>query len=257
MSEKHLIFHPQENIGDIIEFTGLVRYIYHEIAEDDALVVIFTYSKYHNLFKKHYADLDRIRYEVLELTDDSNVNDSNILKLFLGKYRTVKNRHFFGQYDKFRLNEYKRTYDSKVKNQDLYTLYGFDNAIKYSYFRIVIDDVANNRIYRQIKSIANMNYNITSKADHVPNNYKKNAMLSMNIDAMFNSTNFFDSFSLIKRTSAIYMTDEIDDYFTMMMKYIDRSGAYTEQLENKKVFLFHKRPVSADEYPESWTLVQT
>ena len=41
-----------------------------------------------------------------------------------------------------------------------------------------------------------MNYNITSKADHVPNNYKKNAMLSMNImpcsTAPISSTRFRD-----------------------------------------------------------------
>lgn len=249
--EKVLIYHPVETIGSVIYYTGAVRYI-RETVDDNIEVVMIVSKDSHQLFVKHYADLPNFKFEVL-----NEVNDSNMLKLFLmGPFRTVKDRRFFGAFDKLRLDEYKKAFDETTPARDMYSLYGIDPSVRYSHFRIVIDEDINNKLYRKIKTIANMNYNLTSKSDLIPKHYKKNAMLSLNIDGMFNTTNFFDSFALIKRTSQIYITTDKEDYFTTMLYYMDKSGAYADHFQKKKILLFQKnRSNPFDPVPESWTVV--
>lgn len=249
--EKVLIYHPVETIGSVIYYTGAVRHI-RETVDDSKRVVMIVARVWHELMSQHYADLPNFGFEVMD-----EVNDSNMLKLFLmAPFRTVKDRRFFGSFDKLRLDDYKKVYDETNPPKDMYSLYGIDPNVRFTHFRIVIDDDANTKLYRKIKTIANMNYNITSKADFVPKNYKKNAMLSLNIDAMFETKNFFVSFALIKRTSQIYITTDPEDYFTTMLYYMDRSGVYADHFMKKKILLFTRDGSNPlDSLPESWVLV--
>ena len=249
--DKVLIYHPVDNIGDVIYYTGAVRHI-RETVDESARVGMIVSRSSHKLLSKHYADLPNFEFTVLD-----KVNDSNMLKLFLmGPFRTVKDRRFFGPFDKLRLDEYKKVYDEANPPKDMYSLYGMDPNVRFTHFRIMIDEDANSKLYRRLKTIANMNYNVTSKADLIPKHYKKNAMLSLNIDTMFDTTSFFDSFALIKRTSQIYITTDKEDYFTTMLYYMDKSGVYGEHFLKKKIFLFAKNGINPfDPLPESWTLV--
>lgn len=244
-----LILHPQRDEMDFLNYTGLVRHIYEM---HEGKVTILVLSEFHTLVKNHFEDLETLQIEKI-----SDCLDSTFLKLFIGKFKNIRTRQFFGLCDKFRTDDMKRKADSD--DIDPYATYGFDAEIKYTYFRVNMNDDRQSKLMFQIKTVANMNYNITSKADYVPKKYKKNAMVSLNIDTMFDKTNFFDSIELIKHAKALYLTNNDKDYFTYMLYLMVRSNRYMQELNNKNIMLFNidQTPLRYANLPEHWKIITT
>lgn len=242
-----LILHPQRDMEDILMYTGIVRYTYETFK---GRVTLFVLPEFNNLLKNHYADLEQLRIERI-----ADLSDSTFLKLFIGKYKNSRNRYFFGLSDKFRIDNYKKKATSD--DFDPYTFYDFDPEIKYKYFRINMNEERRSKLMFQIKTVANMNYNMTSKAEYVPVQYKKNAMVSLNVDTMFNNSNFFDATELLKHSKALYLTNSDKDYFTLLIYMMVRAGVYEEVLPKKNVYLFNmeNEPLKYENLPDYWKIV--
>ena len=97
-----------------------------------------------------------------------------------------------------------------------------------------------------------MNYNMTSKAEYVPVEYKRNAMVSLNVDTMFNNTNFLDSTELIKFSKALYLTNSPEDDFTLLIYMMTKCKLYDDILSSKKILLFKlkEEPLKYTDLPE-------
>lgn len=246
-SRDCLILHPQRDIEDIIIYTGIVRYTYEKF---DGYVTLFVLPEYYNLLKNHYVDLENLIIEVLP-----NFSDSILLKLFIGKYKESRTRYFFGLCDKFRFDNYRKKVTSDTF--DPYLEYDFDLDIKYNFFRINMNDEKRTKLLGRIKTVANMNYNMTSKAEFVPVRYKKNAMVSLNIDTMFDKTNFFDSTELLKHSKALYLTNSEKDHFTLLIYTMMRSNKYDDIIPKKNLYLFKhdNKPIKYTNIPEHWIIV--
>nr|QOI90476.1 hypothetical protein HWQ62_00340 [Pyramimonas orientalis virus] len=242
-----MVLHPMESIKDILVHTGMVRYLYE--TQEQKLIYVIT-EQFEKSIRKHYNDLPDLTYEVL--TDFSS---KSLLKLLMGKYKNIKNRMFFGPYDKYRFDSYKnicKDYDNKTFEP--YTMYGFDQSIMFTHFLTCScreDDVS---LIKFFKSVANWDYRLFSKADLIPMDYKKNCVIAVNIDKIFNHTNFFNSLVLVDKTRYIHLTDRDD--FSLFVYFIYKSQKYNHLFENTKVYLFHQDRVTHYEYPSNWKLIK-
>ena len=242
-----IILHPQRTIKDILKYTGLVRHLYTVHAGN---VILLSLPEYYNLLKNNYFDLEKIIIEKIP-----NLSDSTFLKLFIGKFKSIRVRHFFGLCDKFRTDTLKKKAESD--DIDPYLTYGYDPEMVYTHFKINMNEERRSKLMFQIKTVANMNYNMTSKAEYVPVEYKRNAMVSLNVDTMFNNTNFLDSTELIKFSKALYLTNSPEDDFTLLIYMMTKCKLYDDILSSKKILLFKPKeePLKYTDLPEWWKIV--
>jgi hypothetical protein len=248
MSKLSLILHPQDNIKDILLYTGIVRYLYETQKEQ---IVYFVTSKFEGLLKKHFHDLDNLQYEVLD-----DFSTKSVFKFIMGKYKDVKIRNFLGSFDKFRLDNKKnlcQNYDTDTFNP--YTLYGFDNSIQFTHFKTNCYESDDVHLLKMIKSIANWDYRIFSNRTNIPAKYKKNSVIALHVDKVFKETNFFDSIILMEKTKFIHFTDSDD--FGIFVYLLFKSNKYEYLFDKTKVFVFYKgdEPKYSD-YPSSWNVIK-
>lgn len=251
-----LFLHPQNSIQDILAYTGMIRHTY-EVFEGKLTLLIS--PVYASLCRKHFKDLTEIN--IVEVHDFS---DSTLLKLFLNQFKANRERYFMGSYDKFRFDSYKKKFSTQYPDGlkaddsfDPYSFYGFDPSIRYSYFRINTCNKTCDKLIKNIKTVANMNFNITSKADFVPSSYKKNAMISLNIDTMFGSEDFFNSIELVRYSKALYLTNAVSDNFTLLLYMLIKSEHYPDLLPQKNVYFFHKKneTIRYNDLPDKWRVI--
>lgn len=251
-----LFLHPQSNIRDILSYTGMIRHTYEAF---EGKLTVLVCPSYTNLYKKHFKDL-----EDLNIVEVQDFSDSTLLKMFLSKFKANRERYFMGSYDKFRFDSYKKKFSTRypdgLKADDVfdpYQFYGFDPKIRYSSFRINTCNSTCDKLIKNIKTVANMNFNITSKADFVPASYKKNAMISLNIDTMFGNEDFFNSIELVRYSKALYLTNEVSDNFTLLLYMLIQSDHYNDLLPQKNVYFFHKKneTIRYEALPEKWRVI--
>lgn len=254
-----LFLHPQNSIQDVLLYTGMIRHTYETF---DGKLTLLVSPTFINLYKKHFSDLSNLN--IVEIHDFS---DSSLLKLFLGQFKSNRQRYFMGDYDKFRFDSYKKKFSTVYPNGvssddttfDPYALYGFDPEIRYTYFKIHTCDETCHKLIKNIKTVANMNFNITSKSDPVPPSYKKNAMISLNIDAMFGNQDFFNSIELVKYSKALYLTNDPTDNFTLLLYMLIKSKHYNDLLPQKNVYFFYKKSdtIRYTDLPEHWKVISS
>ena len=250
MINNPLILHNQENVQDIMLHTGIVRYLY-EINEGNIIYIVK--QSFHNLLKNHYGDLD-ITYEIV-----TDLTPQSIFKLVMNKYKNHKNRMFFGEYDKYRLDSFKNNFKNNFnsENYNPYLIYNFDPSIKYSYFKTECINKDCMKLVNLIRSVANMDYRIFSKGDLIPKQYKKNSTIAVHIDKIFKTDNFFDSIVLIEKTQYLHITDHITDDFSTYVYYLYKSKNYPNIFDKKHIYLFYQNdePNYVD-LPQYWNLIK-
>lgn len=244
-----LILHPLNTIKDVIEHTGLVREIY---AQEGKKTYYIIPTHLEPLLRKHLNDLTDINYEVIP-----DLSKSELLRLFMGKYKNVKKRMFFGEYDSLRLDSYKNVFKLKYNqsNYNPYTMYGYDDALRYTNFKTNCYENHDRNMINLIKSVANMDYRIFSNGDKIPLQYKKNSTIAIHINKIFTIQNFFDCIILIEKTKYLHLTDTDD--FSLLIYTLWRSGKFEYLFHKKHVYLFYQgeNPLF-DELPSSWKLIK-
>lgn len=245
-----LIIHPQDDIRDIIDHTGLVREFYET---HNGKVIYFVKRKIENLIKKHFSDLTNIKYEIVDELDKKT-----IFKYMLSQYKNCKIRMFFGPFDKLRLDSYKNVFESKYNNHnyDPYAMYGFDGSIRYDKFRINVNEDDDMKTINLLKSVANMDYRIFSSGKEIPIIYKRNSTIAIQIDRVFDIKNYFDSVVLIKNTKHIHITDQSDDLFSIFVMHLLKSNQYEYLFKNKSVYYFYKGQTPANEFVGNWKFIK-
>lgn len=235
-----LIIHPQDNIRNIIDHTGLVREFYET---HNGNVIYFIKKNIEKLIKKHFSDLPNVKYEVVDALDKKT-----ILKYMLSEYKNSKIRMFFGTFDKLRLDSYKNVFESKYNNENYnpYTMYGFNESIRYDKFRININENDDMKTINLLKSVANMDFRIFSSGTSIPIVYKRNSTIAIQIDRVFDIKNYFDSVVLIKNTKHIHITDQSDDLFSIFVMHLLKSNKYEDLFVKKNIYYFYK----GDEIPK-------
>ena len=246
-----LILHHQDTVQDIIIHTGIVRYLY-ELYEEKVIIIVK--KECEDLFGNHYGDLENITYEIV---DDLSVN--TIFKLVMNKYKNYKQRMFFGDYDKYRLDSYKNIFKTKFKEQnyDPYRMYNFDDSIRYSMFKTDCINKDCMKLVGMIRSVANMDYRIFSKGSLVPKVYLRNSTIAVHIDKIFNISNFFDSVVLIEKSKHLHLTDDETDDFSVYMYYLYKSNNYPNIFDKKHIYFFHKDDeLRYKDLPDNWNFVK-
>lgn len=244
-----LILHPVDTVRDIITHTGLVRHLYEEY-NHKIIYIIPTHLE--RLMRKHLFDLDEIIYEIVP-----DFENKSLFKLFMGKFKNIRIRMFFGSYDKFRLDSLKNTFSSKFESKDYdpYTMYQYDESIKYTKFITSCIEKDDKKLINLIKSIANMDYRIFSKSELIPLQYKKNSTIAIHVDKVFNITNFFDSIVLLEKTKYLHLTDTDD--FSLFVYILFRSNNYNYLFKKKHIYLFHQNDkLNFDDIPSDWKLIK-
>tara|TARA_Y100000389_G_scaffold196917_1_gene230595 strand:+ start:3632 stop:4384 length:753 start_codon:yes stop_codon:yes gene_type:complete len=246
-----VIIHPQDNIKDIIEHTGLIRESYET---HDGKVIYFIKKEIETLVKKHFYDLTKINYEVVD-----NLDKTTIFKYMLGQYKNCKIRLFFGMFDKLRLDSYKNVFESKYNNENYnpYTMYGFDESIRYDKFRINILEDDDMKTLKLLKSVANMNYRIFASGPGIPIVYKRNSTIAIQIDRVFDIKNYFDCVVLIKNTKHIHITDQKDDLFSIFVFHLLRSNQYEYLFDKKSIYYFYNgQPPTTIDFVGNWKFIE-
>lgn len=246
-----VIIHPQDNIKDIIEHTGLIRESYET---HDGKVIYFIKKEIETLVKKHFYDLTKINYEVVD-----NLDKTTIFKYMLGQYKNCKIRLFFGMFDKLRLDSYKNVFESKYNNENYnpYTMYGFDESIRYDKFRINILEDDDMKTLKLLKSVANMNYRIFASGPGIPIVYKRNSTIAIQIDRVFDIKNYFDCVVLIKNTKHIHITDQKDDLFSIFVFHLLRSNQYEYLFNKKSIYYFYNgQPPTTIDFVGNWKFIE-
>lgn len=244
-----LCLHPQDSINDILLFTGLVRHLY-ELNENN--MIYFVKEKYEILVKKHFNELEDIIYEVVP-----NFEDKTIFKFIMSKYKNLKNRVFFGMYDKFRFDSYKKKcidYDALTFNP--YELYNYDESLKFNNFRI--STLKDDKLIKMIKQVANMDFALFSMmSEDIPMSYKKNKSISIFVNKVFNDTNYFDSVELMDKTRIINLIDSKDDILSSFVYMLWMSGHYNHLFEKKMIRLFlTKYSPFLKDIPSTWKIIK-
>jgi hypothetical protein len=244
-----LVLHPLNTIKDVIEHTGLVRNIYAEHGKQTYYIIPVHLEP---LLKKHLNDLTDMHFEIVP-----ELSKNALLRLLMGKYKNVKKRMFYGEYDNLRLDNYKNIFKTKYNSIDYnpYTMYDYDESIRFTSFKTNCYENHDKHMINLIKSVANMDYRIFSNGDMIPLQYKKNSTIAIHINKMFNITNFFDCIILIEKTKHLHLTDT--DEFSVFIYTLWKSGNYEYLFNKKHVFLFYKgeSPIFTD-LPASWKLIK-
>ena len=239
-----LIIHPQESIHDFFLYNGLVRYL-HE--NNDGKTIYFILENFYNDISFQMSDLIDFEFEVLE-----DLNIQSILKVLLGKYQNVKIRHFFGEIDKFRLDNQKNTFLKRNIDEplDIYKLYNLDKNIITDYFKIKRNSVKEQKLITNVKNVANLDFAIFS-SENIPTILKKNSSICLMLSKMFLKSNYFESICIIERCKKIYICDRdvytIYIYLLYLNKYIANNNITFIKTDNP-IFEFSK-------IPEQWVIV--
>lgn len=245
-----VIIHPQDTIKNIIEHTGLVREFYET---HNGKVIYFIRKNIETLIKKHFSDLTKINYEVVDELDKTT-----IFKYMLGQYKNCKIRMFFGMYDKLRLDSYKNVFESKYNNENYnpYTMYGFDESIRYDRFRINFREDDDMKTINLLKSVANMDYRIFASGSGIPIVYKRNSTIAIQIDRVFDIKNYFDCVVLIKNTKHIHITDQEDDLFSIFVFHLLKSNQYDYLFQNKNIYYFYRGQTPTKSFVGNWKFIE-
>lgn len=245
-----VIIHPQDTIKHIIEHTGLVRNLYEF---HDGKVIYFIKKDIETLMKKHFSDLTKIIYEVV-----NDLDKTTIFKYMLGQFKNCKIRMFFGAFDKFRLDSYKNIFESKYNNENYnpYTIYDFDESLQYEKFKINVNEDDSIKTMNLLKSIANMDYRIFSSAPGIPIVYKRNSTIAIQIDKVFNKGNYFDNIVLIKNTKHIHITDQKDDTFSIFIFHLLKSNQYDDLFMKKNIYLFYEGQPPKIDFVGNWKFIE-
>lgn len=238
-----LILHPLDNIRDICDHVSLVAYTYEQF---EGKIIYIINENFEKLLRTYFSDFESIIFEVIP-----TLSESEIFKLVLQKYKNIKNRKFFHKYDKYRLDNYKHQFHKINPNvYNPYMLYDYETTILFDYFIVNTNKTS---IVSTIQSIANMDYKIMSNIEDIPMEYKKNSSVTIIIDKMFSSSNYFDCFELIRRCKVIYVNDYHE--FTYLL-YIISKSKYNHLLKHKHITLFYKGLTPClDEIPSDWKTV--
>lgn len=244
-----LVLHPLNTIKDIIEHTGLVREIY---ADQGKLTYYIIPTHLEPLLKKHLNDLTDINFEIVP-----KITKSELLKLLMGKYKNVKKRMFFGEYDNLRLDSYKNVFKTKYNNLNYnpYTIYDYNESIRYTNFKTNCYENHDKSMINLIKSVANMDYRIFTNGDMIPLQYKKNSTIAIHLNRIFNIENFFDCIILLEKTRYLHLTDT--DEFSLFIYTLWKSNNYEYLFKDKRVFLFYagEYPLFTD-IPSTWKVIK-
>lgn len=190
-----ILLHPQEDIGDFIMFTGLVRYL----ATTEKLKFIIL-KQYKDTIKLHYNDIENIEYIVIEKYEKSDV----ITQLLHQSLRNIKKRHIIGNFDIFRLDKYKGVYTNQKNPNDLYSLYGFDPEIMKSYFKVNRNIQKEENILKNIFMISKTDFSIFTSCEHIPTRFKINCF-GIYLDKMFSKLLFMHSICIVEVSKRIYL----------------------------------------------------
>lgn len=246
-----LVLHNQDSVKDILLHTGLVRHLYKLFEQKIMLIVK---DQYYEMFYNYYGDLEELKYEVVP-----DLSNNSIFKLVMGKFKNNKIRMFFGEFDKYRLDEYKNIFKSKYNSIDYdpYKMYNFDENIRYSEFKTDCINKDCMKLVNLIRSVANMDYRVFSKGSLIPLQYKKNSTIAVHIDKIFTLNNFFDSVVLIEKSKYLHLTDHESDDFSLYMYYIFKSGHYPQIFDKKHIYLFHQGENCAfTDLPQNWNIIK-
>lgn len=239
-----LIIHPQDSIHDFFLYNGLVRYLHKN---NDGKTIYFILENFYNDISFQMSDLIDFEFEVLE-----DLNIQSILKVLLGKYQNVKIRHFFGEIDKFRLDNQKNTFSKRNIDEplDIYKLYNLDKNIITDYFKIKRNSVKEQKLITNVKNVANLDFAIFS-SENIPTLLKKNSSICLMLSKMFLKSNYFESICIIERCKKIYICDRdvytIYIYLLYLNKYIANNNITFIKTDNP-IFEFSK-------IPEQWVIV--
>ncbi len=174
----------------------------------------------------------------------------------MGKYKNVKSRLFFGLFDKYRFDTQKnlcKDYDASTFNP--YTLYGYDECIRHSYFQIHNCDHTENETINNMKKIANWDFRLFSNGANIPMKYKTVCVIALHVDKVYKDTSFFDSIVLIEKTKFIHFTDTDD--VGLFIYLLWKSGKYTHMFDKTKIYMFYQgnEPKYRD-CPNAWDLIK-
>lgn len=239
-----LIIHPQDSIHDFFLYNGLVRYLH---TNNKGKSIYFILESFYDDISFQMSDLINFEFEVLE-----DLNVQSILKVLLGKYQNVKIRHFFGEIDKFRLDNQKNTFLKRNVDEplDIYKLYNLDKNIITDYFKIKRNSVKEQKLITNVKNVANLDFAIFS-SEHIPTILKKNSSICLMLSKMFSKSNYFESICIIEKCKKIYICDRdvysIYIYLLYLNKYIVNNNITFIKTDNP-VFEFSK-------IPEQWVIV--
>lgn len=239
-----LIIHPQDSIQDFFILNGLVRYLHQN---NNGKTIYFILENFYNDISFQMSDLDNFEFEVLE-----DLNTQSILKILLGKYQNVKTRHFFGEIDKFRLDNKKNMFLKRNvdKPLDIFNLYNFDKSIIVDYFKIKRNSSKEHKIISNVKNVANLDFAIYS-SESIPTTLKKNSSICLMLNKMFSKSNYFESICIIERCKKLYICDRdvytIYIYLLYLNKYIANNNITFIKTDNP-IFEFSK-------IPEEWAIV--
>tara|TARA_Y100000389_G_scaffold189624_1_gene213593 strand:+ start:3569 stop:4324 length:756 start_codon:yes stop_codon:yes gene_type:complete len=240
-----LIIHPQDSIQDFFIFNGLVRYLHKN---NDGKTIYFILESFYNDISFQMSDLNDFEFEVLE-----DLNIQSILKILLGKYQNVKIRHFFGEIDKFRLDNQKNTFSKRNTNEplDIFDLYNLNKNIIVDYFKIKRNSNKEQKIISNVKNVANLDFAIYS-SENIPTILKKNSSICLMLSKMFSKSNYFESICIIERCKKIYICDRdvytIYIYLLYLNKYISNNNITFIKTDSPN---FHFSKI-----PEQWTVVE-
>lgn len=239
-----LIIHPQDSIQDFFIYNGLVRYLHKN---NEGKTIYFILEKFYDDIVYQLSDLIDFEFEVLE-----DLHTQSILKILLGKYQNVKTRHFFGEIDKFRLDNHKNTFLKKNIDEplDIFKLYNFDKDIIVKYFEIKRNSNKEKTIINNVKRVANLDFAIYS-SENVPTILKKNSSICLMLSKMFSKSNYFESICIIEKCKKIFICDR--DVYTIYV-YLLYLNNY---LSNKNItFIQTDQPIfEFSKIPEQWTVV--
>lgn len=239
-----LIIHPQNSIQDFFLFNGLVRYLHDN---NEGKTIYFILETFYSDILFQMSDLDNFEFEVLE-----DMNIQSILKVLLGKYQNVKIRHFFGDVDKFRLDDLKNTYckTDTIENKDIFKLYKYDKKIIVDYFKINRNTSREQKIINNVKNVANLDFAIYSSGN-IPTVLKKSSSICLMLSKMFLKSNYFESICIIEKCKKIYICDRdvftIYIYLLFLNKYISVKNI-TFIKTDEPIFDF-------SDIPTDWTIV--
>ena len=239
-----LIIHPQDSIQDFFIFNGLVRYLHHN---NEGTTIYFILESFYNDISFQMSDLENFKFEVLE-----NMNTQSILKELLGKYQNVKIRHFFGDIDKYRLDNLKNTFQNKntTEQQDILKLYNFDKNIIVDHFKMKRNSFKEEKIINNVKNVANLDFAIFSSGN-VPTILKKNSSICLMLSKMFLKSNYFESVCIIEKCKKIYICDR--DVYTLYIYLL----VLNNYILNKNItFIQTDEPIfEFTRIPAHWTIV--
>jgi hypothetical protein len=197
-SVKNVIYHNQ-GWTDIINCLGLVTYYTYRynnlilIVREDSSDLINFYFKDKKI-QIHYFKFD-----------DLNRN----YKKVLAKYNTSK-FFFHGQWDRFRTDQYKRSFNKK---NDVFFVNNFYEAYDINYtkriknFSFSRDLSAENNAYKRFIKKNGVNYILTHETNDVKLTVIKLNLPEINLD---NSTRiFFDFITIMQNAKAMYLIDSV------------------------------------------------